>query len=126
MALKLHLIIISGRMMMKVFAVVEGYLVFEQASEHYLRFFYLYHFAFYAYHYRFNGQYGGLALLTSTFFILHSMIYFFHHYEMPLILYRERIQRIIENIQDECDDDDDDGGGGSVMFIIYEHFIALG
>lgn len=71
------------------------------SKRHWLRFFYLYHFAFYAYHYRFNGQYGGLALLTSTFFILHSMIYFFHHYEMPLILYRERIQRIIENIQDD-------------------------
>lgn len=33
------------------------------------RFFYLYHFAFYAYHYRFNGQYSGLALLTSWLFI---------------------------------------------------------
>uniref|UniRef100_A0A915Q755 Membralin n=1 Tax=Setaria digitata TaxID=48799 RepID=A0A915Q755_9BILA len=34
------------------------------------QFFYLYHYAFYAYQYRYNGQYGGLALLTSTFFIL--------------------------------------------------------
>ena len=33
------------------------------------RFFYLYHFAFYAYHYRFNGQYSGLALVTSWLFI---------------------------------------------------------
>ena len=33
------------------------------------RFFYLYHFAFYAYHYRFNGQYSGLALFTSWLFI---------------------------------------------------------
>ncbi|CAN7951498.1 unnamed protein product, partial [Ixodes pacificus] len=52
------------------------------------RFFYLYHFAFYAYDYRFNGQYSGLALLTSWFFIQHSMIYFFHHYELPSILQR--------------------------------------
>jgi len=29
----------------------------------------LYHFAFYAYHYRFNGQYSGLALVTSWLFI---------------------------------------------------------
>lgn len=33
------------------------------------RFFYLYHFAFYAYHYRFNGQYSSLALVTSWLFI---------------------------------------------------------
>jgi hypothetical protein len=33
------------------------------------RFFYLYHFSFYAYHYRFNGQYGSLALFTSWLFI---------------------------------------------------------
>nr|CAD7428212.1 unnamed protein product [Timema monikensis] len=32
-------------------------------------FFYLYHFSFYAYHYRFNGQYSGLALITSWLFI---------------------------------------------------------
>ncbi|XP_045885972.1 paralemmin-1-like [Micropterus dolomieu] len=32
-------------------------------------FFYLYHFAFYAYHYRFNGQYSSLALVTSWLFI---------------------------------------------------------
>lgn len=33
------------------------------------RFFYLYHFSFYAYHYRFNGQYSSLALFTSWLFI---------------------------------------------------------
>lgn len=54
--------------------------------KHWLRFFYLYHFAFYAYDYRFNGQYSGLALLTSWLFIQHSMVYFFHHYELPFIL----------------------------------------
>ena len=41
----------------------------------YFRFFYLYHFAFYAYHYRFNGQYSGLALVTSWLFI-QVLIYF--------------------------------------------------
>ncbi|ESN97949.1 hypothetical protein HELRODRAFT_114071 [Helobdella robusta] len=55
-------------------------------KKHWLRFFFLYHFAFYAYHYRFNGLYSGLALLTSWLFIQHSMIYFFHHYELPIIL----------------------------------------
>ncbi|KAH7935901.1 hypothetical protein HPB52_014869 [Rhipicephalus sanguineus] len=57
------------------------------------QFFYLYHFAFYAYDYRFNGQYSGLALLTSWFFIQHSMIYFFHHYELPSILQRSGLEQ---------------------------------
>ncbi|KFO28913.1 hypothetical protein H920_09856 [Fukomys damarensis] len=39
------------------------------SKRHWLRFFYLYHFAFYAYHYRFNGQYSSLALVTSWLFI---------------------------------------------------------
>lgn len=62
-------------------------------KRHWLRFFYLYHFAFYAYDYRFNGQYSGLALLTSWFFIQHSMIYFFHHYELPAILQRSGLEQ---------------------------------
>jgi hypothetical protein len=49
------------------------------------RFFYIYHFAFYAYHARYNGQYSGLALTTSCCFIAHSMLYFFHHFELPII-----------------------------------------
>lgn len=36
------------------------------------RFFFLYHFAFYAHHYRFKGQFSGLALLTSWLFIMVS------------------------------------------------------
>ncbi|KPM04220.1 membralin-like protein [Sarcoptes scabiei] len=52
---------------------------------YFLRFFYLYQFVFYAYHYRFNGQYSGLALLTTMLFTYHSMIYFFHHFELPLL-----------------------------------------
>ncbi|VDP21387.1 unnamed protein product [Soboliphyme baturini] len=63
------------------------------------RFFFLYNFAFYAYHYRFNGQYSGLALFTSWLFIQHCMLYFFHHYELPLILQHEEVQQIITNLQ---------------------------
>ena len=37
-------------------------------KRYWLRFFYLYHTAFYAYHYRFSGQYSGLALLTMWLF----------------------------------------------------------
>ncbi|KAE8294733.1 Membralin Transmembrane protein 259 [Larimichthys crocea] len=65
------------------------------SKRHWLRFFYLYHFAFYAYHYRFNGQYSSLALITSWLFIQHSMIYFFHHYELPAILQQIRIQEML-------------------------------
>ncbi|XP_051828098.1 membralin isoform X2 [Antechinus flavipes] len=65
------------------------------SKRHWLRFFYLYHFAFYAYHYRFNGQYSSLALVTSWLFIQHSMIYFFHHFELPAILQQIRIQEML-------------------------------
>ncbi|KAM4575420.1 membralin isoform 2-T2 [Fundulus diaphanus] len=65
------------------------------SKRHWLRFFYLYHFAFYAYHYRFNGQYSSLALVTSWLFIQHSMIYFFHHYELPAILQQIRLQEML-------------------------------
>lgn len=37
-------------------------------KRNWFKFFYLYHFAFYAYAYRFNGQYSNLALLTSGLF----------------------------------------------------------
>ncbi|XP_002740177.1 membralin-like [Saccoglossus kowalevskii] len=69
------------------------------SKRHWLRFFYLYHFAFYAYHYRFNGQYSGLALVTSWLFIQHSMIYFFHHYELPAIIQQARIQLLLQRNQ---------------------------
>ena len=52
---------------------------------HWVRFFFLYQFGFYIYNYKFNGQYSKLALFTSWLFIVHSMIYFFHHYEIPAI-----------------------------------------
>lgn len=64
-------------------------------KRHWLRFFYLYHFSFYAYHYRFNGQYSSLALVTSWLFIQHSMLYFFHHYELPVILQQAQLQQFL-------------------------------
>ncbi|GMR38331.1 hypothetical protein PMAYCL1PPCAC_08526 [Pristionchus mayeri] len=68
------------------------------SKRYWLRFFFLHQFFFYAYQYRFGGVYGGLALLTSSLFILHSMIFFFHHYEIPLILYTDRLQRIMTEL----------------------------
>ncbi|XP_033120826.1 membralin-like [Anneissia japonica] len=69
------------------------------SKKFWLRFFYLYHFAFYAYHYRFNGQYSVLALITSWLFIQHSMVYFFHHYELPAILQQARVQLLLQRNQ---------------------------
>lgn len=65
---------------------------------HWLKFFYLYHFCFYAYDYRFNGQYSTLALLTSWLFIQHSMIAFFHRYELPSILIHSNHNRNIVTV----------------------------
>jgi hypothetical protein len=81
------------------------------SKRHWLRFFYLYHFAFYAYHYRFNGQYSGLALVSSWLFIQHSMIYFFHHYELPAILQQARIQQIL--IESQTNNNNNGGGSSS-------------
>ncbi|CAI4226390.1 unnamed protein product [Auanema sp. JU1783] len=69
------------------------------SKQYWLRFFFLYQFFFYAYQYRFGGQFGSIAFLASTLFIIHSMIFFFHHYEVPLILYQERVLRILSEIQ---------------------------
>ncbi|KAK3579153.1 hypothetical protein CHS0354_022176 [Potamilus streckersoni] len=92
------------------------------SKRHWLRFFYLYHFAFYAYHYRFNGQYSGLALFTSWLFIQHSMVYFFHHYELPAILQQARIQQLLtqgggniganQNIDQDLNDNREEGEAG--------------
>ncbi|KAL7071385.1 hypothetical protein ACQ4LE_009126 [Meloidogyne hapla] len=71
---------------------------------YWLRFFYLYHFAFYAYQYHYNGVYSSLALLTSAAFTLHSMVYFFHHYELPHIIYQERLINAVRRINDENGD----------------------
>ncbi|SPP73945.1 blast:Membralin [Drosophila guanche] len=66
-------------------------------KRHWLRFFYLYHFAFYAYHYRFSGQYRTLALLSSYLFIQHSMVFFFHRYELPAIMAQHQVFIITRN-----------------------------
>ncbi|XP_017010286.2 membralin [Drosophila takahashii] len=66
-------------------------------KRHWLRFFYLYHFAFYAYHYRFSGQYRTLALLSSYLFTQHSMVFFFHRYELPAIMAQHQVFIITRN-----------------------------
>jgi len=84
---------------------------------YWLRFFYLYHTAFYAYHYRFSGQYSSLALLTMWLFTQHSMLYFFHHYELPVILQQAQIRDILARQQTGGQDGAGgaQGGGGQVV-----------
>lgn len=64
-------------------------------KKHWPKFFYLYLFAFYAYDYRFDGQYRPMSLACSWSFILHSMIYFYHHVELPNVLWQIELQEII-------------------------------
>ncbi|KAG1667836.1 Membralin [Nymphon striatum] len=93
------------------------------------RFFFLYHYAFYAYHFRYRTEYSYLALITSWLFICvnnnfathsrevnglvfapttlnrikHSMLYFFHHFELPEILASEGTENF-DNPLDIFDD----------------------
>ena len=67
------------------------------SKHHWIRFFYMYHFAFYLYHHRFSGRFNKLALLASWLFTLHSMIYFLHHYELPSIQRQLRLLQPQQN-----------------------------
>ncbi|GFU15659.1 membralin [Nephila pilipes] len=58
------------------------------SKRHWYKFFFLYHFLFYAYNYKFGGVYWPLTLMTSWLFTFHSMVFFFHHYELPRFLHR--------------------------------------
>lgn len=73
----------------------------EISRRYWPRFFYVYHFAFYAYHYRFNGQFSSMALWVSWLFILHSMIYFFHHYELPNLLSDWELHEFLARVRPE-------------------------
>uniref|UniRef100_H2Y1J2 Membralin n=1 Tax=Ciona intestinalis TaxID=7719 RepID=H2Y1J2_CIOIN len=79
---------------------------------HWVRFFYLYHFSFYIYHYRFNGQYSKLALFTSWLLILHSMLYFLHHYELPAI-HRQILALNERNRQHSTDNSNNNNNGNN-------------
>lgn len=107
-------------------------------KRYWLRFFYLYHMTFYAYHYRFSGQYSGLALITMWLFtqvrapnlffhrspfnsdfgvFQHSMIYFFHHHELPVILQQAQIQDLLMRNQQ-------DGGPPASAFRVQANIVA--
>ncbi|XP_055943807.1 membralin-like isoform X3 [Argiope bruennichi] len=67
------------------------------SKRHWYKFFYLYHFLFYAYNYKFLGVYWRLSLTVSWLFIFHSMIFFFHHYELPRFLHRAAMFQATRN-----------------------------
>ncbi|XP_060857850.1 membralin-like [Metopolophium dirhodum] len=71
----------------------------ETTKKHWPKFFYLYLFMFYAYDYRFNGQYRSLSLTCSWSFILHSMIYFYHHIELPYVVRQIELQEMFSQRQ---------------------------
>jgi len=84
------------------------------SRRYWIRFFFLYHFTFYVYHKRYNGRFSKLALMTSWLFIQHSMIYFIHHYELPMI---QRQVELFDPSQsprpsNESRGSDEPGGGG--------------
>ena len=67
--------------------------------------------------YRFSGQYSSLALLTMWLFTQHSMLYFFHHYELPVILQQAQIRDILARQQTGGQEGTgtNQGGGGQVV-----------
>lgn len=55
-------------------------------KKYWIRFFYLYHFAFYAYYHIYTRRNSFMALFASCLLIMHMMLYFFHHFELPFVL----------------------------------------
>ncbi|XP_065904120.1 membralin-like isoform X2 [Dysidea avara] len=82
--------------LMMLLVVVEAdhfYAVFcrsTSSKKYWPRFFFLYHFLPYAYYTRFHGQFVMLAFIAHWLLIQHSMLYFFHRYELPLVEQRRR------------------------------------
>ncbi|CAJ0585700.1 unnamed protein product, partial [Mesorhabditis spiculigera] len=66
---------------------------------YWLRFFYLYQFFFYAYQYRFGGQFSSVLMWVNATLTIHSMIFFFHHYELPHVIHQNRMQHILDEIR---------------------------
>lgn len=69
----------------------------QMTRKHFLRFFYLYHFCFYVHQYCYSGQFGGMALATSWLFTQHAMLYFLHHYELPMIDRNMGLRRLVHD-----------------------------
>jgi len=68
-------------------------------KKYWIRFFYLYHFAFYAYYHLYTRRNSFMALFASCLLITHMMLYFFHHFELPFVLNTFQIRSRIRNPQ---------------------------
>ena len=55
------------------------------SRKYFPRFFYLSSYLFYGFHSQFNGQFSGLALVTTFMTTQLCMVYFYHKYEIPII-----------------------------------------
>lgn len=66
-------------------------------KKYWIRFFYLYHFAFYAYYHIYTRRNSFMALFASCLLIMHMMLYFFHHFELPFVLNTFQIRSRIRN-----------------------------
>lgn len=55
------------------------------SRKYFPRFFYLSSYLFYGFHNQYNGQFSGLALVTTFMTTQLCMVYFYHKYEIPII-----------------------------------------
>lgn len=51
------------------------------------------------YYVRHKGRFSVMAMMTSWFFIQHSMMYFFHHYELPAMHSQLRVRRALTDLR---------------------------
>lgn len=68
-------------------------------KKYWIRFFYLYHFAFYSYYHIYQRRNAFMALFASCLLTMHMMLYFFHHFELPFVLNTFQIRTQIRNNQ---------------------------
>merc|ERR1711876_34995 len=66
-------------------------------KKYWLRFFYLYHLAFYVYYHIYSRRNAFMALFVSCILTMHMMLYFFHHFELPFVLNTFQIRMRINN-----------------------------
>jgi len=85
-------------------------------KKYWLRFFYLYHLAFYVYYHIYSRRNAFMALFVSCILTMHMMLYFFHHFELPFVLNTFQIRMRINNenvrIAQNIPASDEANGGG--------------
>uniref|UniRef100_A0AC35U5P9 Membralin n=1 Tax=Rhabditophanes sp. KR3021 TaxID=114890 RepID=A0AC35U5P9_9BILA len=94
------------------------------SKKYWLRFFYFYHFCFYCYRFSAYSYFPNYALFTSAVFILHSMLYFFHKYELNNHIYTIAMRNLAEaNIVTPLatsNNNEPEQGRGHVVRMVYD------